>query len=311
MIAPQAKRFLALVSLLCLSSFSHSLAQQNTVSLVFNVSVTDDKGRTYRGLKPENFSAWVDKAPRKIISLTADNQPASVGLLFHVSGSIGPSGTREAQNFWRKLGDGAAGFLKASNPENDYFASMFDANVALTERWTGPDISVLNKLSPLGNHLGTSLYDALYFGIQNVMSGRHSRRALLMISDGQDNNSKRTFNEVKALLKRSDVIVYAIGLMREEQAGSSLDQEGAAVLDELTGPTGGRVWLISRGSKREAFKEAFEWIASDLQNQYQLSIEKQDVPGPEKFRKLKLKLELPKEKGGPKLYVRCRDGYYQ
>lgn len=80
MIAPQAKRFLALVSLLCLSSFSHSLAQQNTVSLVFNVSVTDDKGRTYRGLKPENFSAWVDKAPRKIISLTADNQPASVGL---------------------------------------------------------------------------------------------------------------------------------------------------------------------------------------------------------------------------------------
>jgi len=61
----------------------------------------------------------------------------------------------------------------------------------------------------------------------------------------------------------------------------------------------------------EAFKEAFEWIAADLQNQYQLSIEKPDLPGPEKFRKLRLKLDLPKEKGRSRLYVRCRDGYYQ
>ena len=310
MIPPQTKRFLALVALLCLSS-SHSLAQQNTDSLVFNVSVTDEKGRTYRGLKPENFSAAVDKAPRKIISLIADNQPLSAGILVDVSRSIGPSGTPEAEKFWRKLGDGAVGFLQASNPENDYFALMFDAKVGLAERWTGPDISVLSKLSPPGNHLGTAFFDALYLGIQNVMSGRHSRRVILMITDGQDNNSKRTFNEVVSLLKRSDVVVYAIGLITEKDAGSALGQEYAGVLDELTGLTGGRVWFMSPGSKLEAFKEAFEWIAADLQNQYQLSIEKLDLPGPEKFRKLRLKLDLPKEKGRPRLYVRCRDGYYQ
>lgn len=311
MVPPKAKRLLTLLAILCFSSFSHSLAQQNTDSLVFNVSVTDEKGRTYRGLKPENFSASVDKVPRKILSLTADNQPLSVGLLVDVSRSVGPSGTREAQKFWRKVGDAAVGFLKASNPENDYFALMFDAKVGLTERWTGPDVSVLSKLSPPGNHLGTAFFDALYFGIQNVMSGRHSRRAILMITDGQDNNSKRTFNEVVSLLKRSDIIVYAIGLITEEYAGSALGLEYAGVLDELTGLTGGRVWFMSPRSKPEAFKEAFEWIASDLQNQYQLSIEKQDLPGPEKFRKLKLKLELPKEKGRPKLYVRSRAGYYQ
>ena len=304
-------RFLALVAVLCFSSFSHARAQQNTDLLVFNVSVTDEKGRTYRGLKPENFSASVDKAPRKIISLTADNQPLSVGLLVDVSRSVGPLGTREAQKFWRKLGDGAVGFLKGSHPENDYFALMFDSKVGATERWTGPDISVLSKLSPPGNHLGTAFFDALYSGIQNVMSGRHSKRAVLMITDGQDNNSKRTFNEVVSLLKRSDVIVYAIGLLTDEDAGSALGQENAGVLDELTGLTGGRVWFMSPGSKPEAFNAAFEWIASDLQNQYQLSIEKQVLPGPEKFRKLRLKLDLPKEKGRPKLYVRSRDGYYQ
>jgi Ca-activated chloride channel family protein len=311
MIPPQAKRFLALVAVLCFSSFNHATAQQNTDLLVFNVSVTDEKGRTYRGLKPENFSASVDKAPRNIISLTADNQPLSVGLLVDVSRSVGPLGTREAQKFWRKLGDSAAGFLKASNPENDYFALMFDSKVGPPERWTGPDISVLSKLSPPGNHLGTAFFDALYSGIQNVMSGRHSKRALLMITDGQDSNSKRTFNEVVSLLKRSDVIVYAIGLLTDEDAGSALGQESAGVLDELTGLTGGRVWFLSPRSKPEAFNAAFEWIASDLQNQYQLSIEKQVLPGPEKFRKLRLKLDLPKEKGRPKLYVRSRDGYYQ
>lgn len=309
MVPPKAKRLLTLLAILCFSSFSHLRAQQNTDSLVINVSVTDEKGRTYRGLKPENFSASVDKVPRKILSLTADNQPLNVGILVDVSGSVAPSGSREAQKFWRTLSDGAVGFLKASNPENDYFASVFDANVATTERWTGPDVSALNKLSPLGNYRGTSFYDALYFGVQNVMSGRHSRRVILMISDGQDNNSKRTFNEVRSLLQRSDVIVYAIGLF--DDAGSSLGQEGVGVLEELTDPTGGRVWIMSPKSKPEDFKEAFAWIASDLQNQYQLSIEKQDLPGPEKFRKLKLKLELPKEKGRPKLYVRCRDGYYQ
>lgn len=310
MILPQAKRFLTLVALFCLSSFSNALAQQNADSLVFNVSVTDEKGRTYRGLKPENFSASVDKAPRKIISLTADNQPLSLGILVDVSRSIAPTGTREAQRFWKDLGDGAAGFLKASNPENDYFALMFDSKVGPPERWTGPDASVLSKLSPPGNHLGTAFFDALYSGVQNVMGGRHSRRALLMITDGQDNNSKRTWNEVVSLLKRSDVVVYAIGLTTEDE-GSALGQEYASVLYELTALTGGRVWFMSPKSKPEAFKEAFDWIASIMQNQYQLSIEKQDLPGPEKFRKLKLKLELPKEKGRPKLYVRSRAGYYQ
>ena len=311
MILPQAKRFLALVAVLCFSSFSHTPAQQNTESLVFNVSVTDEKGRTYRGLKPENFSASVDKAPRKIISLTADNQPLSVGLLVDVSRSVGPLGTREAQKFWTKLGDGVVGFLKASNPENDYFALMFDSKVGSTERWTGPDTAVLSKLSPPGNHLGTAFFDALYSGVQNVMTGRHSKRALVMITDGQDNNSKRTFNEVVSLLKRSDVTVYAIGLMTEADTGSALGQEYAGVLDELTGLTGGRVWFMSPASKPEAFKAAFEWIASDLQNQYQLSIEKQVLAGPEKFRKLRLKLDLPKEKDRPKLHVRSRAGYYQ
>lgn len=139
MILPQAKRFFTLFALVCVSSFSPALAQpqQNTDSLVFTVSVTDDKGRTYRGLKPENFSASVDKAPRKIISLTAENQPLSVGLLVDVSRSVGPLRTRDAQKFWTRLGDATAGFLKASNPENDYFALMFDSEVGPTEPMDG------------------------------------------------------------------------------------------------------------------------------------------------------------------------------
>ena len=74
--------------------------------------------------------------------------------------------------------------------------------------------------------------------------------------------------------------------------------------------TGGRSWFFSKDLKPEIVNEVFTQLAAEIQNQYQLSIEKHDVPGPEKFRKLTVKLNLPKEKGRPKLYVRCRDGYY-
>lgn len=209
------------------------------------------------------------------------------------------------------MGDGVAAFLSANNPENDYFASMFDGKIALTQRWTGPDISLLENLTPPGDYRGTALYDALYFGVQTVMSGRHSRRVIVLISDGDDNASKRTFNEVAELLRRSDVTLFSIGLIDEATAQSSIAIEGARVLEDLAAMTGGRQWFFSRSLNAEVLKEVFHQLAAELQNQYQLSIEKQDVRGREKFRKVTVKLNMPKEKGRPKLYVRCRHGYYQ
>jgi Ca-activated chloride channel family protein len=274
------------------------------------VSILDRNGRPYPGLKPENFSAWVDKVPRQIISLAIDTRPASIGLLVDASGSIGPLGKKASKEYWRNIGDQVLRFLEINNPENEYFAAIFDEKVAISERWIGSDPSVLQKVIAPGNRTGTAFLDALYYSVQNVMNGRHSRRVIVMISDGEENCSKRTFKDVRELLKRSDVIFYAIAIGNDE--GIPLGAEGTIVLDEFAGLTGGRAYVLPPKSKAEVLKEVFDVIAEELKNQYRLSIEKPVVAGSEKFRKFKVKTG-PREKDEkwPKLYIRTREGYYQ
>lgn len=303
---------LLLITFLFVCSFTYSSAQQNAESLVFHASVTDDKGRLYSGLKAEYFSAWIDKEPVKITSVGVDQGPATIGLILDTSGSIAPSNRRELNAFWRQITASVQRFMEASNQENDYFAVVFDETVSMTKSWSGTDSPQLGTLtSDDDKPIGTTLYDALYYGIQNVINGRHSRRVVLILSDGQDNNSKRTFMDVRDLIKKSDVTVYAIGMVPGLDGGRSLGMEGQGVLEELARLSGGRALFVDQHARLEVLNQAFAQIALEIQNQYRVSVETQTLTGKEKWRKLRLKLDLPKEKGRPKLYVRTREGYYQ
>ena len=312
MIPQQLSRLsLLLIALLSACLFTYALATQNSESLVFHALVTDDKGRLYSGLKAENFSASIDKEPVKILSVEVDRSPATIGLILDASGSIAPSSQRDLNEFWRKISASVKRFMEASNEENEYFAVVFDGKVSMSKSWTGTGTPELGHLGANDRPLGTALYDAIYYGIQNANNGRHSRRIVMVLSDGQDNNSKRTFNDVRDLIKKSDVTVSAIGLVPGLGGASSLGMEGQGVLDELSGLSGGRAVFIDQHAKLEVLNQVFALFAAEIQNQYRVSVEKQTLGGKEKWRKLRLKLDLPKEKGRPKLYVRSRDGYYQ
>lgn len=312
MIPQQLSRLsLPLIAFLSACLFIYALAAQNSESLVFHALVTDDKGRLYSGLKAENFSASIDKEPVKILSVEVDRSPATIGLILDASGSIAPSSQRDLNAFWRKISASVKRFMEASNEENEYFAVVFDGKVSMSKSWTGSDTPELGNLGANDRPLGTALYDAIYYGIQNANNGRHSRRIVMILSDGQDNNSKRTFNDVRDLIKKSDVTVSAIGLVPGLGGASSLGMEGQGVLDELSGLSGGRAVFIDQHAKLEVLDQTFALFAAEIQNQYRVSVEKQTLAGKEKWRKLRLKLDLPKEKGWPKLYVRTRDGYYQ
>ena len=303
---------LPLIAFLSACLFNSALAQQNSESLVFHALVTDDKGRMYSGLKLENFSAWIDKEPVKILSVEAERSPATIGFIFDASGSVAPSRQRDLNAFWRQISAGVKRFMDASNVENEYFAVVFDGKVSMSKSWTGTDSPQLGNLSVDDDKpYGTALYDAIYYGLQNANNGRHSRRVVLILSDGQDNNSKRTFTDVRDLIKKSDVTVSAIGLVPGLGGASSLGMEGQGVLDELTGLSGGRAVFIDQHAKLEVLNQAFALFAAEIQNQYRVSVEKKTLAGKEKWRKLQLKLDLPKEKGRPKLHIRTRDGYYQ
>jgi Ca-activated chloride channel family protein len=315
----RAQRLLTLIALLFVYSsshipFSHSFAQQNTQQNIkpraFNVSVVDQDGKPYAGLKPENFAAFVNDSPRKILSLTTESTPVSVGLLLDNSGSMPATSKKAGEEFGQRLTDEIMRLLEINNPENDYFVSQFDKKLSQTEWWTGADDSVISKLEPPGNYNGTALFDAVYLGIQHVMTGRHARRAILIISDGTDNGSKRTRKETIELIKKSDVTIYAIAIRRREEKSQFISEEGVDLLEQLAKASGGRALRLSSESKPEAVMGAFDSIAANLRQQYRLSVETDDVAAAGKWHKVKVELNMPEE-NRPKLYVHSRQGYYQ
>ncbi|MEJ7712340.1 MAG: VWA domain-containing protein [Pyrinomonadaceae bacterium] len=95
--------------------------------------------------------------------------------------------------------------------------------------------SVLDKLTFVQTRGQTALYDATYLGVEKVTRGTHRKRAIILISDGQDNNSRYTFNELKRQLKESDVLIYGIGILGGGDPASSSGMVGQSILDEIAG----------------------------------------------------------------------------
>lgn len=309
MIPPRAERYLLLIALICVYSFSFAsvLAQQND-SFVFYVSVTDENAKPFSGLKPENFSVTVDKTPHNLTAFRVESIPTSVGILVDASGSMGRKSDKATVEFQQKMSLGLSRFVAVGNQANEYFAAAFDARVAFAEGWMRPgeQLDLINS----GDQKSTALWDSIYWGLQRLAAARHSRRVLLVLSDGRDSASKRTFKEVRELIKSSDVTVYAVCLIGGD-SGSTLALEGQGALDELTAPSGGRMFVLKRDAKLEIFKETFDLIARDVHAQYQLTIDKEPGATPKKWRKLKVKLNKGDAKGWPKLILRTRDGYFQ
>jgi Ca-activated chloride channel family protein len=145
----------------------------------------------------------------------------------------------------------------------------------------------------------------VYLGIERVTRGSHQKRALLIISDGQDNASRYNFGEVRRLMKESDVVTYAVGIIDQGDATSTVGMQGQAFLDELTSVTGGKSFYPSSDIEMD---EIFERIAIELRHQYAIGYTPKDFQPDGKWRKVKVKVKP--RRGLPRLTVRSREGYY-
>jgi Ca-activated chloride channel family protein len=128
---------------------------------------------------------------------------------------------------------------------------------------------------------------------------------MLIISDGQDNSSRYNFGEVRRLMKESDVVTYAVGIMDGRDAGSPIGMQGQAFLDELSSVTGGKSFYPQSDVEMD---EIFERIAIELRHQYSIGYVPKDFQPNGKWRKVKVKVKPPR--GFPRLTVRSREGYY-
>lgn len=270
----------------------------NTDLITFNVTVTDIYGRFVSGLSKGAFSIFDDKRQQEITFFSDDDAPVSVGVIFDVSGSMSGEKVRRAR-------DALAHFVQTSHDRDEYFLIAFNSRAQLLMDRTRDGNAVLDKLTFVQTKNNTALYDACYLGVERVQRGTHPKRALLLISDGQDNNSRYTFNELRRVLKESDVVLYAIGILGGTDVGSSLGMEGQGILDELAGVSGGKAFYPRSAAEMD---DIFEQIALELRHQYSIGYRPPNFVNDGKWHHIKVKVAPPR--GLPRLFVRSKEGYY-
>lgn len=269
----------------------------NTDLINLSVTLTDTYGRYVTGLSKDAFTVFDDKEQQEIQFFSDDDAPVSMGVVFDVSGSMGKEKLSRAREALRH-------FVETSHDSDEYFLIGFNSRAQLLMDRTRDSDAMLDKLTFVESRGNTALYDACYLGIEKVTRGAHQKRALLVISDGQDNNSRYTFNELRRLLKETDVLIYAIGIV-EKGNPNSLDVGGQALLDELASVSGGRAFFPDTAAE---MNEIFERIAIELRHQYSIAYRPKNFTNDGKWHKVKVKVTPPR--GLPRLYVRTKDGYF-
>ncbi len=263
------------------------------------VTVTDPFNRFVTGLERENFKIIEDHQEQVISQFSSEDAPLSVGVIFDCSGSMGQK--------LEKSRLAVAQFFKTSNPDDEFFLVQFSNTADLIQPFTRNPEEIQNRLTFTRSKGQTALLDAIYLGLHEMKKARNARKALLVISDGGDNNSRYTEGEVKNLVKEADVQVYAIGIYEPYANRGRTPEEaaGQGLLTEIAEQTGGRQYPVDNMNE---LPDIASKIGVELRNQYVLGYAPQNQERDGKYRHVQVKLVQPK--GLPPLRAFFRQGYY-
>jgi Ca-activated chloride channel family protein len=296
-----ASAFLAVV-LVLVSSTPDASAQEREAPLrlsrelvTLTVTVMDRQGRFVTGLDPHRFEVFDDKVKQEISFFNTEDAPVTIGVVFDLSGSMKHRVQRSIHALKR--------FVEASHREDEYFLLGFNNRVTLVRDFTLSADHLSSSLSLASTDGRTALYDAVYLGVEKARLGRHDKRALLLISDGQDNCSRYTFSELRDLVREADVQLYAIGITdpaREQELGPY----GAALLEEIARSTGGRAFFPM---SEEELMNVCAQIALELRHQYSIGYYPTTDVRDGRWHRVRVKVKAPE--GLPDLVLRTRDGY--
>ncbi len=229
------------------------------------ITVNDKNGLMVDGLSKENFQVLEDKVPQEISLFKHEDIPLSMGLIIDNSGSMRPKRER--------VHTAALTFVRESNPDDETFVIAFDENAYLQQDFTGSLGDLVDALDDLDPRNGTAVHDAIYLGMEQVKKGRLDKRAILVISDGEDKDSVMSYDKLlKYVRGTKDIAVYAIGLLDEDQGsgglfgvGRSPQKKAKEVLTEIATITGGRAYFPKSIDDVETICRQ---IARELRNQY-------------------------------------------
>jgi len=278
----------------------HVTPLQVDVNMVLvNVTVTDPFDRIVTGLDEENFEVFDEKVAQKIEAFSTEDAPISVGLIFDCSGSMGDK--------IQKSKEAALQFFKTSNPEDEFMLVSFADRPDMISGFTAKYENLQDRMITVKSGGRTALLDAIYLGLSQMKKATTNRRALLVISDGGDNHSRYTENDIKRAVKESDVQIYAVGIFEPTASRARTPEEagGPGLLAELAEVSGGRLFSVENTNE---LPDIAEKISIELRNQYVLGYKPSNLIRDGRWRRIRVKLNPPK--GLPPLQVYARTGYY-
>ncbi len=273
------------------------------------VSVSDPSNRYVLGLAKEDFRVFEDDVEQKVTHFSNEDAPLSIGLLVDTSGSMGAKldTSRRA----------VAEFMKTLNAADEAFLVEFSDQAQLAVPLTKDAGAIDSSMTSATSGGLTALLDAVNMGLQEMKRSKNPRKALLIISDGGDNNSRFTSSQISNLVREADVQVYAMGVFEPTLSfglgalGGSGGKLGTAELDgprllsAIADQTGGRALAATNLRELPGIAER---IGIELRNQYVLAYTPQNPNRDGKYRKIEVKVQQPKAL--PALKARWRLGYY-
>jgi len=263
------------------------------------VTVTDQGGRAIEGLSKDDFKIYEDKVEQPVSFFSDEDTPASIGIVFDTSNSMSGGKIMRAR-------EALARFIQTSHEQDEYFLISFNSSAQLLLDGARDGQAVLNRFNNVYPKGETALYDAVYLGIEKVSQGIYPKRAIILISDGEDNHSRRSFDELRRRLQESDVAIYPIGIAGNSPSPKSrITANGPFLMDKLASISGGKSFWPGNAEK---MNEAFERIALELRRQYSIGYLPSNFVADGKWRRIKVAV-TDKHKFS-RLSVRSREGYY-
>ena len=262
------------------------------------VHVTEVSGTSVTGLKKEDFLLFEDGVPQVITHFAQDDAPLSAGVLLDTSGSM--------KNKMALASQAATSFFQFANPADEFFLVEFNSRPKLKAPFTHEWNEIVDEIGHAKAFGQTAMLDAIHLALAQMKHARNVRKALIVLSDGGDNFSRRNFNQLKSTLIEADVQVYAMGIFDRNYAvkHTSEERNGPRLLDQVAIHSGGRDFPII---DLEDLPQVGVQMARDLRNQYVLGYSPTTLTTDGKYHHVELQLAPQYTLN---LRAHYRSGYY-